>query len=218
MPLKLYYLPLRARAEATRLVLNYGGIPYEDVSVEFGKWPELKADAAICPLGQLPSLEMNDGTVICQSGAILRYAARLANLIPSSPEGLAEAEMIQEITQEMNDINPIVCYFDYQSDVYKSKHDAYFNALPKWLSVAQRVLGDHPFFGRGTGPSFADFALFHIVDMTLLVQPKALDEYSKLMAWFKSIQALPAVKAYLEKRPAKGVAGSGKPGSLMAMP
>jgi hypothetical protein len=40
--LKLIYLPVRARAEATRLALAYANIPYEDVTIPFSDWPEFK--------------------------------------------------------------------------------------------------------------------------------------------------------------------------------
>lgn len=96
-----------------------------------------------------------------------------------------------------------------------AKHAEYFNAMPAWLTAAQRILGSQPFFGGGPGPSYGDFALFHIVDLTLLVQPNSLDAFPGLSAWFKSIRALPAIAAYLEVRPTKATPGWGKPGSFL---
>jgi glutathione S-transferase len=40
---KLYYFPLRARAEAIRLVFHYKGIPFEDVRIPRDEWESKKS-------------------------------------------------------------------------------------------------------------------------------------------------------------------------------
>ena len=40
---KLYYYNLRGRAELSRLILYYSGIPFEDIRLEKSEWPLYKS-------------------------------------------------------------------------------------------------------------------------------------------------------------------------------
>ena len=55
--LKLIYLPLRARAEALRMLLRHADIPFVNEVVPFSEWPELKRSV---PDNQLPQLQLHD--------------------------------------------------------------------------------------------------------------------------------------------------------------
>ena len=55
------------RAETTRILLDYGGIPFEDVAFSRESWPELKPKT---PFGQVPVLEVSD----CQGCKMTRAA------------------------------------------------------------------------------------------------------------------------------------------------
>jgi glutathione S-transferase len=46
--------PVYCRAEIIRIILNYGGIPFEDFTFKFEAWPEYKPKM---PFGQVPVLE-----------------------------------------------------------------------------------------------------------------------------------------------------------------
>ena len=86
----LYYWPLRARGEATRMILHYGDINFVDSIIplsEFGTAKLEKPD--LLPFGQLPTMILPTGTVITQSGAIVRYAAKLAGVYPDDPNECA---------------------------------------------------------------------------------------------------------------------------------
>jgi glutathione S-transferase len=206
MTLTLYYLPLRARIEFTRMILEHGKVPYDYVELSFAEWGVAKEKNEICNFNQLPAIKTEKGTVISQSGAIVRYAG-------CSPEDIdlaAEADMILELTQEMNLINPIQCYFTIGSDVYKEKYATYFAAFPAQISAAQNILGDRKFYG-GEAPHYGDFALFHICNCTVLVAPDSLDAYPAINAWYKVMLELPAVAAYIAKRPDASTEGFGIP-------
>lgn len=153
-----------------------------------------------CPLPTLPAV---------------RYAGRLAKLCPATPEGCAEADMMVELANEMNAINPIVNWFEFGSEDFQKACDNYFAALPSRLASAQRILGSQKFYGGGDGPCFGDFALFHILDNTLLVRPDALETFPGLYSWFQTIQSLTSIKSYMANRPGKHTPGWGKPGSYI---
>ena len=99
--LTLIYFKMRALAEPPQLLLNYANIPYEyKMSWEYfdKPWDVVKPDV---PFGQLPLLVTKNGNQIAQSGSIIRYIARIANMIPSNHEIAAKADSIFETAHEM---------------------------------------------------------------------------------------------------------------------
>jgi glutathione S-transferase len=98
--LKLLYFPLPGRAEVTRLVLTYGGIPFTDQHVTEKDWPDLKGKL---PFGQVPVLEV-DGKQLAQSAAIERYVAKLAGLHPTDPWQAAKVDEAVAFVQVLVDL------------------------------------------------------------------------------------------------------------------
>lgn len=130
----------------------------------------------------------------------------------SDPEACAEADMIYELTQDMNDINPLVTYFVKDSEPYTAAHQKYFSALPARLTACAKMLGDKQFFG-GSAPHYGDLALFHICDATTIVKSDALEAFPTLVAWKNRSASLPGVAEYLAKRPR--APDVGMPGSVL---
>ena len=54
----LHALRCTHRAETIRILLDYGGIPFEDVAFPRESWPEMKLKM---PFGQVPVLEVSRG-------------------------------------------------------------------------------------------------------------------------------------------------------------
>ena len=210
MTLTLYYLPLRARLEFTRMILEHGNIPYEYVELTFAEWSVAKEKNEICHFNQLPSLKTQKGTIISQSGAIVRYVAKLAGCYPADIDTAAEADMILELTQEMNLINLIQCYYTIGSDAYKENSATFFTAFPKQLAAAQRILRDRKFYG-GDEPHYGDFALFHICNSVEFVAPGYLEPYPAIKTWYNTMLEIPSIAAYLAKRPTGSTEGFGVP-------
>ena len=210
MSLTLYYLPLRSRLEFTRMILEHGNIPYEYVELPFAEWSVAKEKNEICHFNQLPSLKTQKGTIISQSGAIVRYVAKLAGCYPADIDTAAEADMILELTQEMNLINPIQCYYTIGSDAYKENSATFFTAFPKQLAAAQRILRDRKFYG-GDEPHYGDFALFHICNSVEFVAPGYLEPYPAIKTWYNTMLEIPSIAAYLAKRPTGSTEGFGVP-------
>jgi len=62
--MKLYYFDLYGRAESMRMTLNKFGVQFEDVRMTPEQFGELKASGKL-EYGQVPALELDDGTVLC---------------------------------------------------------------------------------------------------------------------------------------------------------
>ena len=70
--MKLYYFDMYGRAEAMRMALHRYGVQFEDVRMTREQFGEMKASGKL-EYGQVPALELDDGTMLCQSAAIWRY-------------------------------------------------------------------------------------------------------------------------------------------------
>jgi len=206
MSLQLYYLPLRARAEPIRMILAYGGVAYEDYTISMEEWAKIKADRALAPFGQLPSMKIPDGSVIAESGAIIRLVAKLAKLYPEDPYAAAKADMVFEFAVELNMVNPLLNFWPVSTEAWQTNFSSYFFNLPNHLALAQDLLGESDFYG-GSAPHYGDFALFHILDACVTVKSDSLDGFAKLQAFVERMQSLPALANYLSIRPAPAEVG-----------
>lgn len=202
MSLKINYLALRARGEPIFLILEYTNIPYTTETFTFTpeSWVIAKKNPEIAPYEQLPSLVLPTGEVIAESGTIIRYLAKIGKIYPSDPLEAAKSDMVLELAQELVTINPLVNFWAYGSPDYESNYKTYFDALPGNLKKLERHLGTQNFFG-GKSPLFGDFAVFHILDLILFLNPSALDEFPTLTSFVRRVESLPAIRKYLDKRP-----------------
>eukprot|EP01031_Cornospumella_fuschlensis_P036959 gene36959-44836_t len=198
-PLTLYYFPLRARGEAIRLILHYGGIDFNDVIISMEDWKAIKQQGNLAPFGQLPCLGLPDGSIIAQTGAIARYVGKLAKVYPENPLAAARADMVFEFAQELNMVSPLLNFWPISTDVWKNNYELFFNSLPRQLSIADNLLGDHHFFG-GDSPCHGDFALFHILDACRTMQADCLDTFPRLAHFMSRFAELPGVREYLANR------------------
>ena len=77
MTIKLYYFNAYGRAEAIRMLLNKANVDFEDRRIEWGseEWKALKESGKL-EYGQGPALELDYGTMLCQTNAVLDYLAQ----------------------------------------------------------------------------------------------------------------------------------------------
>ena len=80
--MKLYYFDLYARGEPIRMMLTLAKVPFEDCRLTGQSWMELKPTLEY---GQMPVLELDDGTQLSQSTAIYEYVAAIHGFHPESP-------------------------------------------------------------------------------------------------------------------------------------
>ena len=92
MTLTLYSMPSSGNSYKARLLLALLGRAYRHVALE-NETPEIAAAhvEGILPLGKLPVLELDDGTRLPESNAILCYLAEGTGWMPVDPVTRARA-------------------------------------------------------------------------------------------------------------------------------
>ena len=199
--LKLVYFKMRALAEAPQLLLNYCEINYEYIMSwdHFDdEWSNVKPKLAF---KQLPMMEVEDGTQICQSIAILQYIENLGGLKISDPLMAAEAMAVLQSAQELfAPLNPTVNFAVGQDFI--NKRDSMRINLESRFSDLARYLDKHEgrYFIDDT-PRAAEFACFHHLDLSRELDPEILKKFPRLIKFVKDIEDLYAVSTYLKNRP-----------------
>ena len=199
--LKLVYFKMRALAEAPQLLLNYCKINYEYIMSwdHFDdEWSNVKPKLAF---KQLPMMEVEDGTQICQSIAILQYIENLGGLKISDPLMAAEAMAVLQSAQELFvPLNPTVNFAVGQD--FNNKRDSMRVNLESRFSDLARYLDKHEgrYFIDDT-PRAAEFACFHHLDLSRELDPEILKKFPRLIKFVKDIEDIDAVSTYLKNRP-----------------
>ena len=78
--MKLFYFPVYGKAETIRMMLWKAGAAYENINLNPETLKEMKESGAL-EFGQVPMLELDDGTKLSQSNAIVMYLAQTHGFI-----------------------------------------------------------------------------------------------------------------------------------------
>ncbi len=108
-PILRYFDDGKGRAELPRLIFIYGSVLFEDRTISFQEYAR-ERDSGELPFDQLPTLEVGD-TIIGQSCAIARYAAKEAGLYPSDSVQAAISDMVVDAWRDLLDLL-YGCYVD----------------------------------------------------------------------------------------------------------
>ena len=207
--LDLIYFPVRARVECARMIMEYGGIPYNDTDCQkfFGmNFEEAKKNGKL-PFGQLPLLQIGgkDGRLIAQSGAINRYLASLVKtpgyvpFVPTEPAEEAYCDMIHGAAEELVMIMPCVNIF--KGEKFQQEKENYFkNTFPTKLKNLVKQLSTKMFF-CGSTVTYCDFDVYFFLDLARLVEPTVFQDFPTIQQWMGRIENLQGVKDYLARRP-----------------
>lgn len=188
------YFNLRGRAEISRYLFAYSGKEYEDHRIEAADWPKIKPTI---PFGKLPILEV-DGVIIHQSLAMARYLARESGLAGRTP---VEQALADAIVDTIDDFMTLFPWAEKNQDVRKKAFDDILtNKAPELLKDLDAFLGDKKWL-VGNSVTWADF-YWDVCSTTLLsCKPDLADKYPRLLALRERVQALPAIAAWIQKRP-----------------
>ena len=200
--LELIYFIVRALAESPQMMMRYAGVEYryEMAWDYYGKpWSEAKLEVAF---GQLPVLVVNDTVHIWQSGAIVRYLAKLTGTMPKEPLLAARVDAVFEQTQELfASLNPTV-NIRIGEEHLKFK-EMFLSSFPGILKNFARQLehsDEGPYF-FGSKPYYCDFSAYHYFSLATILQQDILNAYPSVLDFMAAVENLSGVKEYLASRP-----------------
>ena len=200
--LELIYFIVRALAESPQMMMRYAGVEYryEMAWDYYGKpWSEAKLEVAF---GQLPVLVVNDTVHIWQSGAIVRYLAKLTGTMPKEPLLAARVDAVFEQTQELfASLNPTV-NIRIGEEHLKFK-EMFLSSFPGILKNFARQLehsDEGPYF-FGSKPYYCDFSAYHYFSLATILQQDILNAYPSVLDFMAEVENLSGVKEYLASRP-----------------
>jgi glutathione S-transferase len=162
------------------------------------------AYAAINPLQRVPALELDDGTVICESIAICRYFERLHPEPPLFGQGPKDMAMVEmwERRLEFHLLAPV-------SHVFRNSHpamkDMEMPQVPAWadankprvmdfLALLDRELKDRRYVA-GDRYTVADITGMVAVDFMKPAKLAVPDTLTNLKRWHDEVSARPSAKA-----------------------
>ncbi|KAG2488828.1 hypothetical protein HYH03_012627 [Edaphochlamys debaryana] len=197
---KLHYFAGPGRAEAARLLFAIGNVPFEDVHYTYETLAAFKPKA---PFGQVPVLELADGKMLAQSGAIDRYVAKLAGLYPEDPLDAARADMVAfHMVDFMDLFMPTWSMAPEErakarQAILEGKGKDKLLSLSKIIEEAEAAGG----WVAGGKMSYADVIVYvylsGIVSKRMEgVPPNLLDSYPVLKAFRNKVAKLPPVLAF----------------------
>ncbi len=162
------------------------------------------AYAAINPLQRVPALELDDGTVICESIAICRYFEQLHPEPPLFGQGPKDMAMVEmwERRVEFHLLAPISHVFRHSHPAMK---DMEVPQVPAWadanrpramdfLALLDRELKDRRYVA-GDRYTVADITGMIAVDFMKPAKLAVPDTLTNLKRWHDEVSARPSAKA-----------------------
>ncbi len=196
--MKLYYLP-GACSLGAHISLRETGLPFEIDKVDGATKKTAGGEdlMKLNPKGYVPTIKLDDGSIMCENGAVLQYIADqnpAAGLAPAS--GTMARYRLQEWltfigTELHKTFSPL-----FRKDVAPEVKTRAFELLTRRFSYVERQLTDTPYL-MGATFTVADAHMFAIVRWCSRVGYD-LAPFPKLTEYFARISARPTVQAAMK--------------------
>ena len=204
--MKLYDYAASANCFKVRLLLAHLGVAYDRVPVDIFAGGTLTDEfARLNPARTTPVLELDDGSLLQESNAILLHVARGTPLLPDDPQ------VYRWLFYEQADVVPAIGGLRFRlltgrlapedGEAVRRR-----DASREVLSVLDAHLARRDFF-VGDAYSVADIGVYGYVH----VAPEAgldLDGYENVRAWLSRVAGQPGYMNDLEPYPANSHAGA----------
>jgi glutathione S-transferase len=190
----LYDSPVSGNCYKVRLLLAHLGLPYErralDVADRSNR-PEVLG--GLNPALRVPTLILDDGRPLAESGAILWYFGEGTSFVPT--DAYERAQVLQWMFFEQYDHEPAIAVARFWL-AYSGRPEAFAERLPERQAAGYRALDamERHLDGReylvGTAPTLADVALYaytHVADEGGF----DLEPYPAVRAWLDRVTAMP---------------------------
>jgi glutathione S-transferase len=189
----LYDSPVSGNCYKVRLLLAHLGIPYERRTMDVVDRSN-RADVldGLNPALRVPTLVLDDGRALAESGAILWYFGEGTPFVPDDP--FERALVLQWMFFEQYDHEPALAVVRFWLG-YSGRPEAFADRLDerraagyRALDAMERHLGGREFL-VGHAPTLADIALYaytHVADEGGF----DLARYPAITAWLERVAAL----------------------------
>ncbi len=177
------------------LLLNHLGMRFERVELDIFKGESRKpAFLAKNPAGRIPALELEDGTVLAESGAILWYLAEGTDFLPENRIG--RAQVLRWICFEQNAHETSIAEARFilsHPELSRGREGAILAEKQKRgnaaLTLMEQHLGANDFFaaGRYTIADIALYAYTHVAHEGGF----EMRQYPAIGAWLARVAAQP---------------------------
>ena len=196
--MKLYYAP-GACSLASHIALHETGLPFEIEKVDFATKKTALGDdfMQINPKGYVPTIKLDDGSILTEGGAILQYIADQqpdSGLAPKA--GTMERYRLQEwLTFIGTEIHKTFSPMFNKAAAEEVKTNAR-NLLTKRLGYVETRLANKPYL-MGDKFSVADAYLFTVVSWSNFTGFD-LSPFPKLKEYMARVAARPKVQAAMQ--------------------
>ncbi|XP_039261687.2 glutathione S-transferase Mu 1-like [Styela clava] len=190
----LVYWDLRGICEPARMILEYGGMEYEDRRLKIAEAKSWFAEK-FCLGMDFPNLPyLIDGDIkLTESWAIYRYLGKKLNLFPSSDENQRQADMLQGV---INDIKSAFARSMYNVDLYDKIDEIRKNQTAK-IDMMEKYFTDRKFL-LGDDLSFLDFALYETFDHHRLFFTDIFDKSPGIQRFMDEFESMKPISEYLK--------------------
>lgn len=209
--MKLYDMHVAPSPRRVRIFLAEKGIEVPRVEIDINAGENLKAEfLAVNPRGVLPTLQLEDGTVIDESVAICRYFEELRPDPPLMGRSALEKAMTECWTRriEFDAGQPVI-------DAFRNRYPPFaeravpgrtgIKAIPELVERGKARLAEfYPAIDRrlaaseyvaGAGFSIADITLLCILEFARAVKLPSPDGLEHLARWHGQVSARPSSTA-----------------------
>ena len=190
----LYDSPVSGNCYKVRLLLAHLGIPYERRTIDVVDRSNRRAVLGeLNPALRVPTLVLDDGRPLAESGAILWYLGEGTRFVPADP--YERAQVLQWMFFEQYDHEPAIAVARFWL-AYSGRPDEFADRLPERAAAGHRALAamerhlDGREFLVGDGLTVADIALYaysHVADEGGF----DLERYPALRAWLERVASEP---------------------------
>lgn len=193
--LTLYDFLFSGNGYKVRLTLRELGLPFRYVEVDVLNGESRTAGfLARSPVGQIPVLELEDGTFLSESTAITWFLAEGTHLLPA--DRLSRARVLQWMCFEQTHVDGVISRARFRRqfpDAVPTRPEAFeawWREGERALAVLEARLQAHPYLVDDR---------FTLADLTLYAYVHCAEEggfdlrpFGALRAWFSRIEARPA--------------------------
>lgn len=210
--MKLYGARMSANARRVKIYVAEKGISIEQVDYA-PPYPEMKTPefARMSPTGRIPVLELDDGTFVVESIAIVEYLEELypePNMIGATPEERVRTRSATLIVSDL--VIPIGTYVrnrgttpGFLESRGLSRHPdvaAFFEpTVHRGLAALEAILGDQPFL-TGERPMIPDCHAYGVLHACVAKFNFELPESTpRLRAWYARFSERPSAPYQLDE-------------------